>query len=377
MAGGGTGGHVMPLLAVAAALKRQCNDCRLVYVGERGGSYDGIVRQSGLFEAVYLIRAGKFRRYHGESWRQRLFDLKTLTLNMVDLWRFVVGLFEAWSLLGRLRPAAVFLKGGYVGVPVGLAAGWLKIPLLTHDSDAVAGLANRLVSRYACWHATAMPADYYPYPAIRVQTVGVPVAPDYRRITPSQVAKAKQSIKVPSDKLMLLVTGGSSGSLAINRAIRLCVDKLLADHPQLWLVHQVGRGKMTVYDGYKHPRIKVCQFLSPMNLYMSAADIVICRGSATTLAELGHLEKAAVVIPSPHLAAGHQLKNADWLHRNRAAIVLPESQLNGPSLPAIIDRLVRSPAERQRLAKRLAAITQPDAADRLARLILSVTGMAG
>src|SRR5579862_7870303 len=178
LSGGGSGGHITPLLAVAAELKKLQPDIHIIYVGQRGDKLADIPAHDHNIDEVHTVRAGKFRRYHGEGIKQVL-DVQTVLKNVRDAGRVVRGLDESRRLLKRLKPDLVFIKGGFVGVPVGLAAAQLHIPFITHDSDAVPGLANRIIARWATAHAVALPKELYNYPADKTFTVGVPISSDF------------------------------------------------------------------------------------------------------------------------------------------------------------------------------------------------------
>jgi UDP-N-acetylglucosamine--N-acetylmuramyl-(pentapeptide) pyrophosphoryl-undecaprenol N-acetylglucosamine transferase len=173
--GAGSGGHITPVLAVAHELKKQQEDIRIVYIGQKGDSLADVPAADQNIDEVFLIQAGKLRRYHGEGWRQ-LLDLPTMWKNIRDAGRVVVGLFQSFNLLRKIRPEVIFIKGGFVGVPVGLAAAVLRIPYITHDSDALPGLANRIIAPWAKKHAVGLPKEVYSYPPDKTITVGVPLA---------------------------------------------------------------------------------------------------------------------------------------------------------------------------------------------------------
>jgi UDP-N-acetylglucosamine--N-acetylmuramyl-(pentapeptide) pyrophosphoryl-undecaprenol N-acetylglucosamine transferase len=158
LSGGGTGGHITPILAVAHQLKQQDPTVKTVYVGEHGGKFASLLDGNTDIDEIKTIFAGKLRRYHGDSWFKRLFDVRANLLNLRDLFLFGVGLLQSLWLVKKINPDVVFLKGGFVGVPVGLSAALWHKPFVTHDSDALPGLANRIVSRWAKYHATGMPA---------------------------------------------------------------------------------------------------------------------------------------------------------------------------------------------------------------------------
>lgn len=285
----------------------------------------------------------------------------------------VVGTWQAWRLLIKLKPDAVFLKGGFVGVPVGLAAHTRRIPFITHDSDAIPGLANRLVGRWAVKHATALPAENYgQYPARSVEHVGVLVEQSYQPVTEALQREYKQALKIAPTSLVLLVTGGSSGAQRINTAMQSVSPLLLASYPQLEIIHQVGKGNAAAYGSYKDQRLNVVEFMHPMYQFTGAADLVVARAGANALAELGVQGKACVVIPSRYLTGGHQLKNAAYLDAKNAVLTIDEAALeqNPEILLAAIKSLLDNPDERRRLASVLQSLTLPDAAAKVAQLLL-------
>lgn len=374
LTGGGTGGHITPLLAVAEHVKQQDKSTVLVSIGEKGNKFSDLTANSQFIDESYQIAAGKFRRYHGQSLLVRLLDIRTNVLNLRDVFRVLVGTWQAWRLLGRLKPDLVFLKGGFVGVPVGLSAALRKIPIVTHDSDVLPGLANRIISRWAKIHATALPADYYVYDKQKTIHVGVLVEPSYIPVTTELQRQYKERLGVANDMQVVLVTGGSSGAARINEVIRSFIEQLLDENSKLYVVHQVGKGKMDTYRDFSHPRLMIHEFLSPMFAYTGAADVVICRASGNTLAELAMQQKACIVIPSPFLADGHQLKNAELLQEQESAVVVQETEMSG--LKRHIEHLLKDEKERKKLAQNLHKAAMPDAADTLARLLLEAAGNA-
>lgn len=367
LTGGGTGGHITPILAVAHELKAQNTNVQTFYVGERGGKYNSLTKANPDIDKTFAIFAGKFRRYHGESWLRRLIDIKTGILNIRDAFRVLFGAVQAYRLLGKIKPQVVFLKGGFVGVPVGLAAAMRHIPIVTHDSDALPGLANRLVGRWATVHATALDAKYYKYPADKVAAVGVLVEHTYQPITPDIQTAYKKELGLKNGPL-LLITGGSSGAVRINQAVVACIDNLLHTNPNLQVVHQVGKGKTGVYKGYTHERLLILEFLQPMYRFTGAADLIVTRAGANAMAEFGVQGKACIVIPSAFLTGGHQLENAKILAEQGTAEVLYESNLQ--KLQQTIQALLDNKNRRDELGKKLQAVTISDAAERLAAVLL-------
>ncbi len=371
LSGGGTGGHITPILAVAQELKRQDPSIEVVYIGERNGKFRELTDNYPAIDRSYSIWAGKFRRYNGESFLKRLFDIKTNLLNLRDMAYFGIGTVQSVMLLTRIKPTRVFLKGGFVGVPVGIAARLRHVPFMTHDSDAMPGLANRIVGRWAVYHAVAMAPEVYPYPLAKTVQVGVLVEASFVPVDGSIQRSLKDQIGIPNDAVMLLVTGGSSGARNINVAMAAIVASLLDDYQDLYIVHQAGKGKLGVYGDYTHERLTVLEFMRPMSAYTGAADIVISRASGNTVAELGVQGKAVIVVPNPLLTGGHQLKNAEALKNLEAALVVSETaqQTDSHQLELATRQLLDDPRLRQQLADRLQSVTRTDAAARLAEML--------
>ncbi len=378
LSGGGSGGHITPILAVAHQLKAANADIKTVYIGEKGGVFKDLTDTSSDIDATFAVRAGKLRRYHGESWITRLLDVKTNLKNIRDVLYVIIGIFQAWRLLGKVKPSVVFLKGGFVGVPIGVAAGLRKIPIVTHDSDVIPGLANRLVSRWANVHATALPAEDYAYPAEKVVQVGVLVEHAYEYVTPEKKQAYCKQIELPEQARVLLITGGSTGAQRLNEAIRAFIPELLETFSDLHVIHQVGKGKQGVYDGFTHERLHVLEFLRPMYVYMGSADVVVARSSANTIAELGVQGKASIVVPSPFLTGGHQLENAKRLEAQGVALVVQEQDMLNSQigLLAKISKLFTNDQERLALAKAIHAEVIPNAAERLAGVLLDQVSVA-
>lgn len=369
LTGGGTGGHITPILAVAHELKSLNPNCQTVYVGERGSKHGVLTDDSKSIDTTYRVFSGKYRRFYGEPFIKRVFDIKTNLFNLRDIFYVSVGLVQAWFLLGKLNPEVVFLKGGFVGVPVGLAAAARGIPIVTHDSDALPGLANRLVSRWAKLHATAMPAETYNYPGERTKQVGVLVEHTYQPVNQTLQGQYKKQLSIPADSKVMLVTGGSSGAGVINVAVRQIAKDLLDKEPQLHIFHQAGKGKMRYFEGFNHDRLHLLEFLSPMYIYMGAADLVVCRASANTIAELGVQGKPSIIIPSPILADGHQLRNAEYLKQQNAATVITEDTLPA-GLKIAVAEIMENPEKGRVMAQKLQQLFPMGAANKLAKLII-------
>jgi UDP-N-acetylglucosamine--N-acetylmuramyl-(pentapeptide) pyrophosphoryl-undecaprenol N-acetylglucosamine transferase len=380
LTGGGSGGHITPVLAVAKALKQIDSDIRTVYIGQRGDGLGDIAAKNESLDTAVAISAGKFRRYHGEGLKQ-LLDFRTMGLNLRDVYRVIAGFFQAFRILRRERPAVVFVKGGFVGVPVGLAAALLRIPYVTHDSDAIPGLANRIIAPWAKYHAVGLPKELYSYQAHQTVEVGVPVADTFRPVSEADQQAAKQQLGYKPADHLLLITGGGLGAERINQAILLVAGELLTNHPKLRIVHLAGRANQeevqSAYEKKLAPaeqgRVAVLGYSEDLQVFSAAADLIITRAGATSIAEFAVQGKACILVPSPFLAGGHQLKNAAALQEAKAVAVLEEKNLgDAPLVLSTIAAFLEDDNARATLASNIQTMAHPQAAAELAGLLIKV-----
>lgn len=377
--GGGSGGHITPILAVAAELKKLQSDVRIVYIGQKGDGLADVPAQDPNIDEVYSISAGKFRRYHGEGLKQ-LLDLPTMFKNIRDSFRVLIGLWQSFWLLGRLKPEVIFIKGGFVGVPVGLTAAVRHIPFVTHDSDAIPGLANRIIARWAKVHTVALPEEVYVYPRSKTVTVGVPVHHEYQPITESKKRHLREAIGFGAYEQVILLTGGGLGAQRLNEAFAAILPDLLEEFPKLAVVELVGRAHETAirsrYERELTParaeRVQVRGYVSDLYNYSGASDVIITRAGATTLAEFAVQGKACIVVPNPLLTGGHQTKNARYLAGQGAVEVIEEEALERD--PALLKKavvaLLEDKSQQAALSERLAKFAHSAAAKELAMILL-------
>lgn len=379
MTGGGSGGHITPILAVAHELKQIDPKTEIIYIGQTGDSLGDIPAQDPNIDQTVTVRAGKLRRYHGEGWKQ-LLDLPTMFKNIRDVFYTVAGIFQCVVKLHALRPDVVFVKGGFVGVPVGLAAAFWRIPYITHDSDAIPGLANRLIAPWAFIHAVAMPKEVYAYPQDKTISVGVPISRKFHESNTNEIRQIRQKLGLGAHKQVLLITGGGLGAQRVNDAVVSCAPAILKRYPDLVIVHLAGRahedGLRRAYKQHIEPhdnaRVIVKGFVNNLHEYSAAADVVITRAGGTSMAEFAAQAKACVVIPNPFLTGGHQLKNAKVLADRKAIKLVSEDKLaqdHSALMPPLVD-LFDNPVATQELGKRLGAIEQTNAAHSVAMLLL-------
>lgn len=381
MTGGGSGGHITPILAVAHELKTLAPDTEIVYVGQRGDPLSDVPAANPNVDEAYTVWAGKLRRYAGEGWRQ-LLNVREQALNVRDATRLVRGMWQSYWLLRRLRPDVVFTRGGFVSVPVAIGARLNRIPYITHDSDAVPSLANRLIARWAHTHAVALPAELYPYPKAKTVTVGVPVSGLYRPVTASLRQQYREKLGLEYKQVVFL-TGGGNGSGILNEALAANARYLLGTFPDLAIVHVAGRAleaaANAAYDALKlgaaRNRVKVHGFVTDQYVYSGAADVVIGRAGATTLAEFAQQQLACIIVPAPHLTGAHQVKNTQALAKDGAVVQMTEDQIEQPErLGRTIGELLTDDTRRVQMARKLAAYAHPHAAAELAALVLEVAG---
>jgi UDP-N-acetylglucosamine--N-acetylmuramyl-(pentapeptide) pyrophosphoryl-undecaprenol N-acetylglucosamine transferase len=379
LTGGGSGGHITPILAVAQELKKRKPGCTLVYIGQAGDNLGDIPAHDPNIDKVFTVRAGKFRRYHGQGFKQ-LLDVKTMALNARDGVFVLIGLFQSWRLLKQIRPQVIFVKGGFVGVPVGLAAARLGIPYVTHDSDSLPGLANRLIGRWAAMHTVALPKELYIYPPDKTETVGIPLSNNFEYVTPALKKHYRTLLKIPQAAPMLFIIGGGLGAQRVNHAVAEAIPHLMNEFPDLHVVHGVGRRNQETMEqlyaksltGTQAQRLEVYDFISDVYRFSGAADIVITRAGATNLAEFAVQGKACVIIPSPYLTGGHQTKNAQFLADEGAGVVLSEADLQADPnrLAKQLSSLLKDTKLQQSLGAKLHEFAHADSASRLAMVLL-------
>lgn len=366
------------MLSLARALKTKSPSCNIVYIGLKGELLDRLRDEYLVFDEVYYISAGKFRRYHGESILQHLLDVKTLMLNLRDAFRVLIGIIQANRIIRRVKPTVVFSKGGFVAVPVGIVAKLKRIKIVTHDSDIVPGLANRIIGRWAAIHATGMPARYYSYPKDTIRYVGIPLNENILPVTPEDQANYKQELAISTDKKVVLVSGGGHGAMTLNSLVTAASPEIVKAEPDVYIIHLAGdKHVQQVEAGYaaaglNQNHVKVMGFTNDFYKFTGAADLVITRAGATTLAELAAQGKACIVIPSPFLTGGHQLKNAEGLRKLKAVETLPNNAT--PSeLSKLVNSLITNSHKRAELSANFASTAKPGAAGELADIILSLS----
>jgi undecaprenyldiphospho-muramoylpentapeptide beta-N-acetylglucosaminyltransferase len=358
VAGGGTAGHVLPALAVGRALVERGHPARSIhYVGSRRGIEARLVPAAG-FEVTLLPGRGIERR------------LSRANLGAVPGLAVAVG--RSVRLVARRRPAVVLSVGGYAGLPAALAAVMLRVPLIVAESNAVPGAANRLAGRFAAAAAVAFAGTALP----RAVVTGNPVRPEVLAVDRSPAGRraARAELDLPPDRSVVAVFGGSLGALRINEATLELVQSWAA-RQDLTVYHVVGRRDWTAMSSRAaalelDPALyRPVQYEERMPTLYAAADIVVCRAGATSVAELAVVGLPAILVPLPGAPGDHQTANARWLAQAGAAVSLADGDCTAGRLAGEIDGLL---ADRDRLAemgRRAKQVGRPEAAEQVAALV--------
>lgn len=379
MTGGGSGGHITPILSVARAINESRPDIELVYIGQKGDNLADVLLSRSSISHRASIRAGKWRRYHSESFWQHLVDLKTLLLNIRDVFYVIIGIFQAYRLMLKYRPNCIFIKGGFVGLPIGIAAKVRGVAYITHDSDAIPGLTNRVVGKWAVLHATGMPKNLYNYPSSKTIYTGIPISSKFRKLDSGQTAQAKEELGYKASDKVIFVVGGGLGSRRLNEVVAEIAPKLLGSHQELRLINVTGKLNISkaqqVYQASLNSsqlsRLKLIELTDELHKYSSAADIVIMRAGATSMAEMAAQGKTCILVPNPLLTSGHQLKNAQAWEIAGAAKIYDEAQ-PAEQLYNLVNHLLIHPKARAILSKNVTNFAKPNSADNIAKILIDL-----
>jgi UDP-N-acetylglucosamine--N-acetylmuramyl-(pentapeptide) pyrophosphoryl-undecaprenol N-acetylglucosamine transferase len=354
IAGGGTGGHLYPGIAVARELLRRQPDARITFAGTSRGIESRVVPREG-FELDTLRSTG----LKGTSAAARTRGLLLIPLSAAD----------AWSILSRRRPDLVIGVGGYSSGPVVLKAALRRIPTLLLEQNAVPGLTNRLLARAVSAAAVTFESTAA-YFGRRAFVAGNPVRAEF-------LSEHSTPEPRPSGPRRILIFGGSQGAHAINVAMVEAAPQLAAHPGGLAITHQTGERDLDmVRDAYRHARLeaRVEPFLYAMDREIRAADLVVCRAGATTIAELTAAGRPAVFIPLPTAADDHQRKNADVLVRAGAAEVLDQQTLTGVAVAARLTALLQDSTRLAAMSAAARQLARPDAAKVIVDKALELAG---
>lgn len=347
IAAGGTGGHVYPALAVAEVLRTR--DVPVIWLGTKSGIEAKIVKDAG-FDIEWVDVSG----LRGKSIGQTL--LAPLKL--------FGSLMQAWKIFRKFQPCAVLGMGGFVAGPGSLVALLRSCPLVIHEQNSVAGLTNRLVSRFAKRVFTAFPNVFKS--SVNEEQIGNPV-----RLSISAIPEPEARIE--RDGLCrILVVGGSRGARFLNQVVPESLKLCGMDYE---IRHQTGIDDLSVTQAaYESIRshAEVTAYIDSMDEAYEWADLMICRSGAMTVSELSAAGLASVLVPFPHAVDDHQTHNAMWLVSAGAALIMPQSELTPASLAKTLDELAMDHDRVVQMSTNARNLFKPDAAETVANALLEV-----
>lgn len=314
--GGGTGGHIFPIIAIARELRRISNDFEFFYIGPKDAFSAIFLSQEEI--KVKWILAGKIRRY---------VNFKSIFENIIDFFKIPIGFIQSFFHIFFLNPDLIFSKGGYGSIPVAIAGWILQVPIFLHESDIIPGLANRILAKFALEIFISFPNTLY-LPEDKMVLVGNPIR---REILKATKEEGSEFFKLTGRKPVILILGGSQGAQRINdRILEILIDLL----ENFEVIHQTGQEHFNAIEKETKAILKKEQrvfyhpfpFLKEEELKKAyaVADLVVARAGSGTIFEIAALGKTSILIPLPESAQKHQLENAYFFAQTGASIVLEE-----------------------------------------------------
>ncbi|MDO8470801.1 MAG: UDP-N-acetylglucosamine--N-acetylmuramyl-(pentapeptide) pyrophosphoryl-undecaprenol N-acetylglucosamine transferase [bacterium] len=366
LTGGGTGGHLVPLVAFIRETRRQWrgkDELRFSYIGPKDDFVQVLLSHEGV--DIKAVATGKLRRYGGVG---------PIIQNIVDLFfRMPWGVLQSLWMLFLLSPDMMFSKGGYGALPPMIAAWVLRIPMFLHESDSRPGLANLICGRFAMKIFTSFPQTL-DFPDSKVIHVGNLVR---KEILSGSKEEAKSLFHVVGDKPLLLILGGSQGSQRLNDMVLAMLDQALSEFE---IIHQVGEKNLEQMQ--KEARVMInpaleqyyhaVPFLREVDLRhaYAAASLVISRAGSGVLFELAALGKPSILIPLPEAAQNHQIRNAYDYAKTGAAIVLEEPNLTPHFFMEKLRQLFSQSGELEKMSTAARSFARPDAAEIVSRYLI-------
>lgn len=364
--GGGTGGHIFPIVAIARQLKSICSsqeiNLDMFFLGSNGFTKE-LLEKEGV--KVKSILTGKFRRYFS-------------IYNILDLFKIPIGLLQSFWHLYILMPDIVFSKGGYGSVPVVIVAWIYRIPILTHESDVLPGLANRLASKLSKKIAISFAVTEKYFSQKKTTLIGNPIRLEVIEICLSSNEenreKAKNMFKIISQKPVIFILGGSQGAQKINELVLESLPKLLEKYE---IIHQCG---VKNYENIlkKVSKLPVNYHVFPfldeeqMSLVYFLSDLVVSRAGAGSISEIAACAKPSILIPLPKSASGHQRENAFDYAKAGTTVVLEQFNLTTHLFLNEIDKILDDPELMQKMSDNAKEFSRPEAAQRIAQEIIDM-----
>ncbi|MBI2412036.1 MAG: undecaprenyldiphospho-muramoylpentapeptide beta-N-acetylglucosaminyltransferase [Deltaproteobacteria bacterium] len=355
MAGGGTGGHLFPALALAEELKGRDKDAAIAFMGAKGGLEERIVPKCGYPLRVLSVEGIKRRG-----------PLKKIKAGVLAF----SSTMKALGILKEMKPDGVIGSGGYSSAPVVLAARLLGIKTAILEQNALPGLTNRVLGKIADRVYVSFDEARRHFPAGKTILAGNPVR---KEILKSSAGRKR----VKGERFSILVFGGSQGAIAINAAFLDATEYLTDIWPNLKVVHQTGEdGYEKAKEGYKRKNLKaeVFKFIDDMAGAYESADLVVCRAGATSLAEITALGIPSILIPYPFAADDHQTANARSVADAGGAVMIRQDELTGSTLASAIKRLYGDTQATETMRKKAKGLGRPGAAKTIADDFLKILG---
>jgi UDP-N-acetylglucosamine--N-acetylmuramyl-(pentapeptide) pyrophosphoryl-undecaprenol N-acetylglucosamine transferase len=361
-AGGGTGGHIFPIIAIIRELRKISNEkLEFFYIGPK----DEFARIFVPFENVEIkwIVCGKIRRY---------LNFQSFFQNLIDLFKIPIGIFQSFFYLFLINPDLIFSKGGYGSIPT-VVAGWiLRIPIFLHESDSVPGLANRFLAKFATEIFTSFPKTPY-FPLEKIIVVGNPIRTE---LLGGDKKEAIEYFKITKEKPVILILGGSQGAQRINDKILIILNKLLENFE---LIHQTGERnfKEVVSEAEAIIREELRKYYHPfpflkedeLKKAYAICDLVVARAGSGTIFEIAASGKPSILIPLPESAQDHQLENAYSYFENKATIVIEERNFTPGFFIETLKFIFSHPEELEKMSNGAKNFARPMAAKIIAHYI--------
>jgi UDP-N-acetylglucosamine--N-acetylmuramyl-(pentapeptide) pyrophosphoryl-undecaprenol N-acetylglucosamine transferase len=345
MAGGGTGGHVIPALAVAGELRQRGH--RAIFVGTERGVEARLVPQAGF--PLEFIRIGGIMNLGPVQKLTSAFQLLTST-------------FQQWRKLAARRPVAVFSMGGFVAGPPVLAAILRRIPIVVMEPNAVPGVTNRWIGRYVHRALLSFPETARYFASGRTEITGLPIRDDFFRIAP----------KPASSVFTVLITGGSQGSRTLNDAARSSWPLFRESGLPVRIIHQTGLPTFEqIRNEFSNSGLtgEISAFIQDMPAAFAQADLIVCRSGAGAVAELAAAGKPSILIPFPFAADDHQLRNAEAFERAGASRLFLDRNWTGQAFFDSVRSLMEAPAQLAAMSESAHKLAHPGAAQRAAQIL--------
>jgi len=356
ISGGGTGGHIFPAIAIANALKRIDNAMEILFIGALGRMEMEKIPKAG-YRIEGLPIAGIQRKL---TWK-----------NLVLPYKVIQSLMKARMMIKNFQPDAVIGVGGYASGPVLFAATMMKVPSLIQEQNSYAGITNKILGKRVKKICVAYEGMEKFFAVEKIVVTGNPVRKDIVNLETKR-DEALKFFGLTTEKKVLLIIGGSLGAGTINESIRMNLEKLFEEGIQI--IWQTGKGyyeKNAEAAKKFSDRIKVHQFIDRMDLAYAAADVVISRAGALSIAELCIAKKPCVLVPSPNVAEDHQTKNAMALVNKNAALLVKDSEAKEKLVETLLN-LMKDNSLSQTLKTNIAALAKPNADDDIANEVLKL-----